>query len=57
MPPAWFDAYSGPVSPMVISSAFALPVSAAAAMPSPISTPLTALMDIMAAARSVSSLP
>jgi hypothetical protein len=45
------------VWPMAISSALALPVSAPAAMPSPISTPLTALIDIIAAARSVSSLP
>jgi len=56
MPPAWFDEYSGPSSPMKISSALSRPVSAAAAMPSPISTPLTALIDIIAAARSVSSL-
>jgi hypothetical protein len=42
---------------MRISSAFSSPVSAAAAKPAPISTPLTALMLIIAAARSASSLP
>ena len=56
MPPAWFDSYSGPSAPMTISSAFASPVRVAAAMPSPISTPFTALIDIIAAARSVSNL-
>jgi len=57
IPPAWLEEYSGPSGPMVISSAFSSPVSIAADMPSPISTPLTALMLIIAAARSVSSLP
>ena len=44
-------------SRMRISSALASPVSAAAAKPSPISTPFTALIDISAAAISASSLP
>ena len=58
MPPAWLERNSGlPSLPMRISSAFSSPVSSAAAMPAPISTPLTALMLIMAAARSWSSLP
>jgi polyhydroxyalkanoate synthase subunit PhaC len=57
MPPAWFDEKRGPSVPIVISSAFSVPVSVAAAMPAPISTPLTALIDISAAAMSVSSLP
>jgi phosphonoacetate hydrolase len=58
MPPAWFDRNSGlPSLPMRISSAFSSPVSAAAPKPSPISTPLTALIDISAAAMSWSSLP
>jgi hypothetical protein len=39
------------------SSALSSPVSAAAAKPAPISTPLTALMLIMADAMSWSSLP
>jgi len=56
MPPAWFEENTGPSGPMVISSAFSSPVNSAAAMPSPISTPFTALMLIIAAARSVSSL-
>ena len=56
-PPAWLDRNSGPSAPIRISSAFCEPRRAAAAMPSPISTPFTALMDIIAAARSVSSLP
>jgi hypothetical protein len=42
---------------MRISSALASPESSAAAKPAPISTPLTALMLIIAAARSASSLP
>ena len=45
MPPAWLERKSGlPSLPMRISSAFSSPESAAAAKPSPISTPLTALM-------------
>ena len=43
--------------PERISSAFSSPRRAAEAKPSPISTPLTALIDIIAAARSASSLP
>ena len=41
---------------MKISSAFSEPVSAAAAIPAPISTPLTALIVISAMAMSLSSL-
>ena len=47
---------TGAVAAMRISSALSSPVSAAAAKPSPISTPLTALMLISAPARSASSL-
>ena len=57
MPPAWFDRKLGPVLPMRISSAFSSPDRAAEANPSPISTPLAALIDISAAASSASSLP
>src|SRR3569623_105612 len=57
MPPAWFDLKRGPLLLARISSAFSVPVSAAAAIPSPISTPFTALIDIMAEARSALSLP
>ena len=57
IPPAWFDRNSGPCGPMRISSAFPVPRRRAAAIPSPISTPFTALIYIIAAARSVSSLP
>jgi hypothetical protein len=56
MPPAWFEEKRGPSLPIAISSAFSVPVRVAAAMPAPISTPLTALIDISAAARSASSL-
>src|SRR6185437_15257224 len=57
MPPAWLARKRGlPSFPARISSAFSSPVSAAAAKPSPISTPLTALMLIIAPARSPSSL-
>ena len=55
MPPAWFEEKRGPSLPMKIGSAF-VPVSAAAAKPAPISTPLTALIVISAIARSLSSL-
>ena len=49
MPPAWLDRNTGlPSLPMRISSAFSSPVMAAVAKPSPISTPLTALMLIRA---------
>ena len=58
MPPALLDRNTGlPSLPMRISSAFSSPESAAAPKPAPISTPLTALMPISAAARSPSSLP
>ena len=57
MPPALLEAKVTPSLPMRISSALASPVSAAAAKPAPISTPFTALMLIMALARSASSLP
>ena len=56
-PPAWFDRNAGSPASIRISSAFSSPVSAAAPNPAPISTPLTALMLIIAAARSASSLP
>ena len=47
MPPAWLDRKTGlPSLPMRISSAFSSPVMRAASKPSPISTPLTALIDI-----------
>ena len=46
-----------PSWPMRISSAFSSPVRAAAAKPAPISTPFTALIDIIAEAMSWSSLP
>src|SRR6185437_1731198 len=57
MPPALFDRNSTLPSRMRISSAFSAPESAAAAKPAPISTAFTALMPIIAAARSASSLP
>ena len=57
MPPAWLELYSGPSGPIDISSALASPVSSDAAMPSPISTPFTALMLIIAAAKSISNFP
>ena len=58
MPPAWFERKRGrPSFPARISSAFSSPERAAAAKPSPISTPFTALMLIIADARSWSSLP
>ena len=57
MPPAWLEEKRGtPSLPMKISSAFAEPVSAAAAIPAPISTPLTALIVISTIAMSLSSL-
>ncbi len=55
-PPPGSTGSERPSGPISISSALALPVRAAAAMPSPISTPFTALMLIIAAARSWSSL-
>ena len=52
-PPAWLERKpSG-----VIRSRCSLPFCATLAKPSPISTPLTALIDIIAAARPASSLP
>ena len=57
IPPAWFDRNRTPSSPMRISSALDWPVRAAEAKPSPISTPLAALIDMSAAASSASSLP
>ena len=57
-PPAWLARKVGRPSLLArISSALSSPRSAAEAKPSPISTPLTALIDIIAAARSASSLP
>src|SRR3546814_422640 len=53
MPPAWLERNpSG-----AIASRCSLPLEATEANPSPISTPLTALIDIIAAASSASSLP
>ena len=56
-PPAWLDRKRVPSLPVRISSAFSSPVSSAAPKPAPISTPFTALMVIIAPARSASSLP
>jgi hypothetical protein len=55
IPPAWLAEKRGPSLPGYIGSAFCSPVRRAAAKPSPISTPLVALMVIIAAARSESS--
>ena len=52
IPPAWFDRNATLPSRIRISSAFSSPLSAAAAKPAPISTPLTALIDIIAEAMS-----
>src|SRR3546814_3000668 len=53
MPPAWLERNpSG-----AIASRCSLPLEATEANPSPISTPLTALIDIIADASSASSLP
>jgi len=57
MPPELLDLYSGPSSPIKISSEFSSPVRVATAIPFPISTPLTALILIIAEAKSESSLP
>ena len=58
IPPEWFDAYRGLFSSSrKISSAFSDPKSEAAFIPSPISTPFTAFIDIIAAAKSVSIFP
>ncbi len=56
MPPALFDRNTTLPSCIRISSEFSSPAKAAAANPAPISTPLTALIVIMARARSPSSL-
>ncbi len=53
MPPAWL--FKNPVA--VIGSLFSLPNFPATANPSPISTPLTAPIPIMAPAIAASSLP
>ena len=53
MPPAWFD--TNPCG--VISSRCSVPCCATLAKPAPISTPLTALMPIIACAMSASSRP
>src|SRR6266566_3693329 len=52
MPPAWLDRNRVPLLLVRISSAFSSPDNSAAPKPAPISTPLTALMLIMAAASS-----
>src|SRR3546814_4501859 len=52
MPPALLEVKYGPALPARISSAFSVPVSSAASKPAPISTALTALIDIIAEARS-----
>ena len=57
MPPALFARNSGALLPGRIGSAFCSPEKRAAAKPAPISTALTALMLIIAPARSASSLP
>src|SRR5882724_2317050 len=57
MPPALLERNVTWPSCMRISSALASPERRAASKPAPISTPFTALMLIMAAARSASSLP
>ena len=56
MPPAWLDRNRAPSLPIRISSAFSSPVRPPRSKPAPISTPLTALMLISAAASSASSL-
>lgn len=56
MPPAWLERKRTVSPSMRISSVFSSPVRAAASMPAPISTALTALMLISALARSASSL-
>jgi hypothetical protein len=56
MPPEWLDKKRVPSLPVRISSAFSSPVNSAAPKPAPISTPFTALMVIIAPARSESSL-
>ena len=56
MPPAWLAPNTtGAVADMRMASAFSSPCRHAAANPAPISTPLTALMPISAAAMSASS--
>ena len=58
IPPAWLEEYfSLPLSPINISSGFSEPVYEAACIPAPISTPLTAFIDISAAAISMSNFP
>ena len=56
MPPAWFDRNTTLPSCIRISSPFSSPDSGTAPNPAPISTPLTALIVIIARARSPSSL-
>ena len=57
IPPALFEENIIFLPLALISSEFSSPVVLAAYMPRPISTPLTALILIIAAASSVSSLP
>src|SRR5436190_9321055 len=58
IPPALLDRNCGrPSLPIRISSALSSPVSSAAAMPAPLSTPFTALRLIMYPARSWSGVP
>ena len=56
MPPAWLARNSGPSFPGRIASALSSPRNRATPKPSPISTPLTALMLMHAAANWLSSL-
>ena len=55
-PPALLERKRVPLLPVRISSAFSSPDNSAAPKPAPISTPFTALIDIIAAASSASSL-